>query len=108
LAGIRLVPDHEVQHIAIDLAADTDQNVDVAPVHADEMDRAFSRDADAISERLREECPKLRRERLAGGESEFGMANANATADRAHVQIIIRASTRSAGAGWRRLPPIQR
>jgi hypothetical protein len=59
LAGVRLVPDHEIQHGAIELASDVDQIADVAPVHAYEMDRAFGRDANAVGERLREEPPDM-------------------------------------------------
>jgi hypothetical protein len=39
------------------------------------MDRPFSRDANAIGERCKEELLKLRRGHFAGGESESGMSN---------------------------------
>src|SRR3984893_14873549 len=90
LAGVRLVPDHEVQHGPIELASNVDQIADVAPVHADVMDRPFSRDANAIGERFNEELSKLRRGHFAGGESEFGMSNPPAAADLAHPQVVWR------------------
>jgi hypothetical protein len=55
--------------------------------HAYEMDRAYGRDANAVGERLREEPPILRPGHFAGGESEFGMSNAAAPADRALAAV---------------------
>jgi hypothetical protein len=54
------------------------------------MDRPFSRDANAIGERFKEELLKLRRGHFAGGESEFGMSNPPAPADLAHPQVVWR------------------
>ena len=88
LAGVRLVPDHEVQHVPIELASHVDQIADMAPIHTDVMDRAFSRDANAIGERFNEELSKLRRGHFAGGESELGMPDAPAPADLADPQIV--------------------
>jgi len=88
LASIRLVPDDEVQHRAIKFAAHLNQNADVAPVHADEMDRAFRRELNAITEGFRQKLPKPRRVHFAGGESKLGMSNPATPANRAHAQII--------------------
>jgi hypothetical protein len=41
LASVRFVPDDEVQHLIIQITADLNQVADAAPLHADEVDRAF-------------------------------------------------------------------
>ena len=42
LAGVRLHPDRDVQHLAVDRAAGLEQLADVAPVHAYEMNGAIT------------------------------------------------------------------
>ena len=65
LASVRLYPDHQVQHLAIDLTACLDQLADMAPVHADEMDRAVAGDAGGSPERLLEKGGELGARHLA-------------------------------------------
>ena len=51
-AGVRLVPDAEVQELAVDRAADRHDVLEVPPVHADEVHRAVARHPGAGAERL--------------------------------------------------------
>jgi hypothetical protein len=43
LAGVGLVPDDQIERQTIDLASDVHQNVNVPPVHADEMQGPVAR-----------------------------------------------------------------
>ena len=61
-AGIGLVPDAQVQKLAIDRVPDGTDLVHVAPVHADEVNRAVARDVGTGAEAIGEE----RAERFVG------------------------------------------
>src|SRR6266568_1913826 len=88
LAGISLVPDHEVQHRIVKLAPDIDQIADVAPVDANIMHRGFGRDPNAITERLAKKSSELRWTHLAGSKREFSVPSFSAPTDRPHPNIV--------------------
>ena len=71
--GIGLVPDAEVQEVAVYRPADAGQVIHVPPVHTDEVDRAVPGNAGAGAQRLLEECLELGRVHLAGRHGELAM-----------------------------------
>src|SRR6516162_7433040 len=74
--GIGLVPDAEVQALAVNGRAGCRDVVHMPPVHANEMDSAIARDTCRRTERVGEKGPKLRLAHLTGGHGEFAVLSA--------------------------------
>src|SRR5215207_9910195 len=72
--GIALVPEAQVQEVAIDAPADGADIINVTPVHADEVDRAISRYPGGSAQRLPEEPTKGLVRHLARGHGELAVA----------------------------------
>src|SRR5262249_28079813 len=88
LAGVRLYPHREIEHLTVDRVAGFDELADMAPVHADIMQGTVPRDCCGLPERAFEECDKIRAGELAGCHGEFGVLDL-ATADNvAHANIV--------------------
>ena len=75
-AGIRLVPDAEVQEAAIDRSSDRRDLLHVAPVHADKMHGAVARHRGDGAQRLLQEGAERVVRHLAGGHGEFAVPSA--------------------------------
>src|SRR5258706_3276579 len=73
--SIGLVPDAEVQALAVDGGADCRDAVHVSPVHADEVDGAIARVTRRCAKRVSEEGTELRLAHLTPGHSELAMAS---------------------------------
>src|SRR5262249_59691022 len=71
---IGLVPDAEVQPLAVDGGANCRDAVHVSPVHADEVDSAIARATRRCTQRVSEEGTELRFVHLARRHSELAMA----------------------------------
>ncbi len=74
-AGIRLVPDAQVQALAVDGGADRRDAVHVPPVHADKVDGAIARQTRRCAKSVSEEGAELRLAHLTRGHGELAMAS---------------------------------
>src|ERR1700737_3813377 len=90
LASIRLVPDRQVQQSIVELAPDIDQIADVAPIHANKVDRSFGRHLYAVAKRFAKKSSDLRRGALARSECEFWMPIFSTPTDRPYPNIVRR------------------
>src|SRR6516225_11056268 len=59
LAGIRLYPHREIEHLAVDRVAGFNELADMAPVDADVMQGTVPRDRCSLLERVFEECDEI-------------------------------------------------
>ena len=71
--GVRLVPDAEIEEIAIDRPADCGHALDVSPVDADKVHCAIAGNPGAGAEGIGEKAPERRRIHLARGHGELGV-----------------------------------
>src|SRR5262249_15568379 len=73
LAGIRLYPHREIEHLAVDHAAGFDELTDMAPIHADIMNGTITRDRCSLRQRAFEEPDEVLAGTLAGCHRELGV-----------------------------------
>src|SRR3954468_3913439 len=71
---IRLVPDADVQKVAVDRLAYRRHVIHVAPVDTDKVYCPVARDRSANPERLLQECSELRLVHFTGSHREFAVA----------------------------------
>src|SRR5206468_3155627 len=90
LAGIGLVPDDQIEHVAIDFASDARKRVDMPPIHADVVNGAVAGGADSRPEASRQKRSEYDVGHLAGGEGELVMTHAPATLDMAADPYVVR------------------
>ena len=73
LAGVRLDPHHEIEHLAVGLLAGFEQLAQMSPVHADIMDGARAGMGRRVAEGLAQESDVFLSRHLARRHGEFAM-----------------------------------
>src|SRR5262249_4467886 len=104
LAGIRLYPHREIEHLAVNHPAGFDELTNMAPVHAYVMNGTITRDRCSLCQRAFEERDEVRAGKLAGCHREFGVLDLATTHNVPDPDVVGR--IQEAMAAW--APPIRR
>ena len=100
LTGVRLRPDHQVQHLIVDRAAGLEQFAQMPPIHAHEMDSAVARHRGDRRQALLEELDKARARELARCHGKFAVLDLAAPDDVADADIVGRIKEGHGSAGF--------